>query len=101
MSVQLETKPQLLKENYTNEDLTVIYDQYAAFFNEMGSFLSFLMPSVKGLMFHFEDKNLTRQVNQNATIRQGVLILKDEALKDMRTLSLPVKPLRVTALASR
>ena len=101
MSVQLETKPSWLKQNYTSDDLRAIYDQYSAFFNEMGSFLSFLMPSVKGLMIHFEDKQLTQQVGQNAFIRQGVLILDDDALASLKTLSLPVSPQRITALATR
>ena len=101
MSVQLETKPELLKATYTSQELTSIYQQYQAFFNEMGSFLSFLMPSVKGLMIHFHDKGLTQQVNKNATIRQGVLILDNETLQTIDMLSLPAKPLRITALASR
>ena len=58
MSVQLETKPEYLKQYYTKDDLTFLYGQYEAFFNEMGSFLSFMMPSVKGLMIQFDDKNL-------------------------------------------
>ena len=58
MSVQLETKPEYLKQYYKKEELTFLYEQYEAFFNEMGSFLSFMMPSVKGLMIQFDDKNL-------------------------------------------
>ena len=38
MSVQLETKPEYLKQYYTKDDLTFLYGQYEAFFNEMGSF---------------------------------------------------------------
>ena len=35
MSVQLETKPEYLKQHYTKEDLTFLYAQYEAFFNEI------------------------------------------------------------------
>ena len=55
MSVQLETQPSYLKPHYTVEELNFLYAQYEAFFNEMGSFLSFLMPSVTGLMIQFND----------------------------------------------
>ena len=76
MSVQLETKPEYLKQHYTKEDLTFLYAQYEAFFNEMGSFLSFMMPSVKGLMIQFDDKNLDFITPQGVQINNGVLTQK-------------------------
>ncbi|MDP6879273.1 MAG: DUF2987 domain-containing protein, partial [Alteromonas macleodii] len=72
MSVQLETKPEYLKQYYTKDDLTFLYGQYEAFFNEMGSFLSFMMPSVKGLMIQFDDKNLDFITPQGVQINNGV-----------------------------
>ncbi len=100
MSVQLETKPEYLKQHYTKEDLTFLYAQYEAFFNEMGSFLSFMMPSVKGLMIQFNDKNLDFITPQGVQINSGVLHLAQAWINDAKGLTLPHAPLRVTAMAS-
>ena len=101
MSVQLETKPAFLKTQYSNDDLAFIRQQYAAFFNEMGSFLSFMMPTVKGLMIHFSETNLDVVLPSGHRINQGMLILNDDELSDIETLELPQNPLRITALAKR
>lgn len=100
MSVQLETKPEYLKQYYTKDDLTFLYGQYEAFFNEMGSFLSFMMPSVKGLMIQFDDKNLDFITPQGVQINNGVLHLEHDWINDAKGLTLPHAPLRVTAMAS-
>ncbi|MEC7453707.1 MAG: DUF2987 domain-containing protein [Pseudomonadota bacterium] len=100
MSVQLETKPEYLKQYYTKDDLTFLYGQYEAFFNEMGSFLSFMMPSVKGLMIQFDDKNLDFITPQGVQINNGVLHLEQDWINDAKDLTLPRAPLRVTAMAS-
>jgi hypothetical protein len=100
MSVQLETKPEYLKQYYTKDDLTFLYGQYEAFFNEMGSFLSFMMPSVKGLMIQFDDKNLDFITPQGVQINNGVLHLEQDWINDAKDLTLPHAPLRVTAMAS-
>lgn len=100
MSVQLETKPEYLKTRYTQEELEFIYSQYEAFFNEMGSFLSFMMPTVKGLMIQFKDENLDHTTPQGLTINNGVLHLEQEWISEARGLSLPQAPLRITAMAS-
>ena len=100
MSVQLETKPEYLKQYYTKDDLTFLYGQYEAFFNEMGSFLSFMMPSVKGLMIQFDDKNLDFITPQGVQINNGVLHLEQDGINDAKGLTLPHAPLRVTAMAS-
>jgi hypothetical protein len=100
MSVQLETKPEYLKARYTKDELTFVYGQYEAFFNEMGSFLSFLMPTVKGLMIHFEDKDLDYITPEGVTITNGVLHIEQEWISEAKGLSLPQAPLRITAMAS-
>ena len=100
MSVQLETKPEYLKQYYTKDDLTFLHGQYEAFFNEMGSFLSFMMPSVKGLMIQFDDKNLDFITPQGVQINNGVLHLEQEWIDGAKGLTLPHAPLRVTAMAS-
>lgn len=99
MSVQLETKPEYLKTDYSHEDLELLLHQYEAFFNEMGSFLSFMMPSVKGLMIHFTDKDLYAGVGDGATINAGTLLLDKDWIESGKSLALPQAPLRITAIA--
>ena len=100
MSVQLETKAEYLKQYYSQEELSFLFEQYAAFFNEMGSFLSFLMPSVKGLMIQFDDKNLDFITPQGVQINNGVLQLEQQWISEAKGLTLPRAPLRITAMAS-
>ena len=100
MSVQLETKPEYLKQYYKKEELTFLYEQYEAFFNEMGSFLSFMMPSVKGLMIQFDDKNLDFITPRGVQINNGVLQIEQDWIDDAKGLTLPHAPLRITAMAS-
>ncbi|MBD3584440.1 DUF2987 domain-containing protein [Salinimonas sp. HHU 13199] len=101
MSVQLQTKPEYLKTYYSADELAMLIEQYEAFFNEMGSFLSFMMPSVKGLTFQFDDDNMSRPVKNAPNINAGYLQLPKAWLKQKKALTLPEKPLRVTAIASR
>lgn len=100
MSVQLETKAEYLKQYYSQKELSFLFEQYAAFFNEMGSFLSFLMPSVKGLMIQFDDKNLDFITPQGVQINNGVLQLEQQWIGEAKDLTLPHAPLRITAMAS-
>ncbi len=101
MSVQLETKPEYLKAEYTAEELTMLLDNYRAFFNEMGSFLSFMMPSVEGLMIHFSDDELDSLIKDAPSVNNGMLMLDMEWLEKGKGITLPEKPLRVTAIASK
>ena len=66
----------------------------------MGSVLSFMMPSVKGLMIQFDDKNLDFITPQGVQINNGVLHLEQEWIDGAKGLTLPPAPLRVTAMAS-
>ncbi|CAD5275132.1 conserved exported hypothetical protein [Alteromonas sp. 38] len=100
MSVQLETKSEYLTASYTKEELNFIYGQYEAFFNEMGSFLSFLMPTVKGLMLQFDDRNLDYITPEGLHINNGILHLEQSEINEIKGLTLPKAPLRVTAMAS-
>ncbi|KXJ60099.1 MAG: hypothetical protein AXW14_13845 [Alteromonas sp. Nap_26] len=100
MSVQLETKPEYLKQYYSKDDLNFLYGQYEAFFNEMGSFLSFLMPTVTGLMIHFDDKELDFITPQGYEITNGVLRIEQDAISASKGITLPKAPLRITAIAS-
>lgn len=101
MSVQLETKPEFVKREYTAKELAMLLDNYRAFFNEMGSFLSFMMPSVEGLMIHFEDDELDSLIKDAPAINNGMLMLDMDWLNKGKGIELPQKPLRVTAIASK
>ena len=101
MSVQLETTKALLKTTYNTSELNNIYQQYSAFFNAMGSFMSFMMPSVEGINFQFSDPNLDIVINNDLRIEQGMLRIKKPQLAQLKQLKLPVKPLRITALTAK
>ena len=101
MSVQLETTEALLKTTYNTSELNNIYQQYSAFFNAMGSFMSFMMPSVEGINFQFSDPNLDIVINNDLRIEQGMLRIKKPQLSQLKKLKLPVEPLRITALTAK
>lgn len=100
VSVQLETKTEYNKRYYSFEELVFIREQYEAFFNEMGSFLSFMMPTVKGLVVQFEDQSYTTTMANGYTITQGSLTLDEAFFDNKKPINLPIKPLRITALAA-
>lgn len=99
MSVQIETTPNYLKTAYSAEDLDFLKQQYDAFFNEMGGFLSFMMPSVNGLVFRFHDATLDAALHNGLSITNGMLMIDSTWLEQGKTLSLPVAPMRITAKA--
>jgi hypothetical protein len=102
MSVQLETLPSFLKTQYSHDELLLLFNQYQAFFDEMGSFLSFMMPSTEGLMFQFnnEDVRLPESL-QPLLNKQGALTLSKTWLMQSDGLALPNKPLRITAIVEK
>jgi hypothetical protein len=97
ISVQLETKPEYLKQYYSSEELSFIYEQYGAFFNEMGSFLSFMMPQVSGLTFYFDDPELDHDLRDAPSIVNGLLQLDADWFEKPKTLVFPKAPQRITA----
>ena len=100
INVQIETLPEYLKTDYTVAKLRFIQSQYMAFFDEMGGFMSFLMPQVSGLQMRFADETLNHSVNQYVSIVQGVLRISSQQLNELNTINLPQAPLRITALTS-
>lgn len=97
MSVQLETLPSFLKTQYSHDELLLLFDQYQAFFDEMGGFLSFMMPSAEGLSFHFNsDVHLPKSLQQLADDKRTITLSKTW-LQQQKGLELPNKPLRITA----
>jgi hypothetical protein len=97
MSVQLETKPKWLKTQYSANELATLFTQYQTFFDDMGSFLSFLMPSVDGLVVHFTDTSLHKTLANGLVIEKGSLHMTKEWINQGRSLTLPEMPLRITA----
>ena len=101
MSVQLETLPSFLKIHYSHDDLLLLFNQYQAFFDEMGGFLSFMMPSAEGLLFHFSsDVHLPKSL-QPLLDKQGKLVLTKTWMMQQKELELPNKPLRITAIVHK
>jgi hypothetical protein len=101
MSVQLETLPSYLKTQYSHDELLVLFNQYQAFFDEMGGFLSFMMPSAEGLLFHFGadlsfPKKLRALLDEN-----GAIFLSKTWIMENKNVDLPYKPLRITAFVEK
>ena len=101
MSVQLETLPSFLKTQYNHDDLLSLFNQYQAFFDEMGGFLSFMMPAAKGLLFHFDENARLPKNLQSLVDSKGVLTLSKSWLMQQKSLSLPFKPVRITAIVKK
>ncbi|WP_289030117.1 DUF2987 domain-containing protein [uncultured Paraglaciecola sp.] len=100
ISVQLETKPQYLKMHYPQDELDYLLEQYTAFFDDMGGFLSFMMPAVEGLVFHFDVNS--KPFNSELGLQQGNrLILHSDDIKNAKNFNLPIKPIRITALVEK
>lgn len=101
ISVQLETKPEYLKDIYTKQDLQYLYEQYQAFFNEMGGFMSFMMPQVEGITFQFNDTSLQEKLSNGMKIENGILRIQPEDFVILDRIWLRHTPKRVTALTSK
>lgn len=101
ISVQLETKPEYLKTNYTKQDLAFIYQQYVTFFDDIGSFMSFMMPEVDGIVIQFTEKTLNRTLPNGINIIDGILTIQENKLATLNEVLLPQEPLRITAKTSK
>ncbi|MGB3727546.1 MAG: DUF2987 domain-containing protein [Glaciecola sp.] len=96
MSVQLETTPDYLKTQYTQQELSTLYKHYETFFDDMGGFMAFMMPKVDGLNIVFAEK-LNTTLNSGQVIENGKLFLSANDINALSTLDLPLSPLRITA----
>lgn len=101
ISVQLETKPEFLKQQYPTTELEFLYSQYQAFFNEMGGFMSFMMPQVDGLTIQFANKELNKSLSNGMLIRNGMLTVSEQDFRMLDNIMLPEAPLRITAKTYR
>ncbi|MDO6692583.1 DUF2987 domain-containing protein [Aliiglaciecola sp. 3_MG-2023] len=97
MSVQLETKPSYLKAQYSHQELQDLYQQYVTFFDDMGSFLSFLMPSVSGLQFYFDsvDKD---SVPEALYVDEHHAVVSKDWLEQGTQVHFSDAPYRITAI---
>lgn len=100
MSVQLETKSEYLKDTYTSNELQMLLTQYAAFFDDMGGFLSFMMPKVSGIRMLFQDKDLSVTLTEGLIIKQGELHIDSSDIPLLTSLKLPTPPVRITAITT-
>lgn len=98
MSVQLETRPEYLKTSYRKADLELILANYQAFFDNMGSFLSFMMPSAVGLKIELAENSTQEAVKLNVRVKDGLLILDEKWLSEHNGFTLSQAPLRILAL---
>lgn len=101
ISVQLETKQDYLKDKYSSDELTVIYQNYESFFDSVGGFMSFMMPEVEGIIFHFDDENLSEPLFNQMTISNGKLLVNFDEIKLFNQIQLPQTPKRITAKLSK
>ncbi|MGO4894412.1 DUF2987 domain-containing protein [Flavobacterium sp. W21_SRS_FM6] len=102
MSVQLETKTEYLKVEYSQAELKMLSDQYATFFSDMGSFLSFMMPGTEGLRFSFEDTPGIENNVKGLALKNKEIDLHNDTIEHATDgLKLNIKPLRINALMSK
>lgn len=99
MSVQLETKAEYLKMQYQQEELQMLFMQFDSFFDEMGSFLWFLMPDLESINLVFETTETTVILDDTLSIKNGILSLSQSQIEQLSTLTLPMKPIRISPVA--
>ncbi len=98
MSVQLETKSTFLKKQYSSEELVALFNQYQNFFEEMGGFLSFLMPSATGINFVF-DKPVSN--SPDGLVAEGNYVPIDQSfIEKGQGVTWQSIPVRITAITS-
>ena len=100
MSVQLETKSEFLHKQYGSDELMTLHSQYQEFFDNMGGFLSFLMPGTEGLVFHFEDTPVINNVPQGVTTDGFKVVVPESVIEAGNALVFALPPKRITALMS-
>jgi hypothetical protein len=98
MSVQLETKAEYLKQRYDKQELQILLEQYQNFFRGMGSFLSFMMPNVEGLILHFSDETRLLSLPEDLKLEQRKLLLSSQWIESSKGVKLGISPLRITAI---
>ena len=98
MSVQLETKGKYLKKSYTSEELQYLFQQYQNFFDEMGGFLSFMMPTATGITFLFDEP--VTQVPEGLKVENASVSMDASWLAAGHSANWKVKPIRIISMTS-
>lgn len=102
ISVQLETKPEYLKTDYSQLELADLFAQYTIFFDDIGGFLSFLMPDATGLTFHFSESIADQKQRYNfASITEQRLTVDQRWLSKNDGVKFDTPPFRITAVTSK
>lgn len=71
LSVKLQITPEDFTNGVNGQRLTVYYQAFEAFFEEMGGMLSFMMPSPEGLLISLENQNMENAYSE--TVLQQAL----------------------------
>jgi hypothetical protein len=102
ISVQLETKSEYLMQSYSQQGLAEIFSQYQTFFDDIGGFLSFMMPDATGLTFHFKGnvKDIYKGKSVTATT-DNTLSVDEKWLNKNQGLEFTNSPYRITATTSK
>lgn len=98
MSVQLETKPEYLKNKYAQNELAELLTQYETFFDKMGGFMSFMMPNVTGITLVFPSAVNDQILEGGLQITNGRLFLNESSIESLTRLNLPFAPSRIIAV---
>ena len=97
MSVQLETKPEYLEKQYTQAQLVLLHNQYQEFFDNMGGFMSFLMPGTQGLVFHFDQAQSAQDLPVDVQVIDNKIQVSETVIDNTETLTFNTAPMRITA----
>ena len=98
LSVQLQAKPVALSRHYTSGEISDLYQQFEAFFAEMGGFLSFLMPAPQGLQLHFSRATevVKGQLSDASYWQDNTLWLHEKDIGSLPDLELSRLPYQIT-----
>lgn len=101
ISVQLETKPEYLTTQYSHQELLELFTQYQTFFDDIGGFLSFMMPNATGLRFHFKENIKDLYKGKAVTsVTDKTLSIDKKWLTENQGLTFTTLPYRITAITS-
>lgn len=100
MSVQLETKPDYLQSRYQQAELELLFAQYQKFFDKMGGWMSFMMPTVIGLKFQYESAVAFSDMQHGGAQMAKQHCVPPERFASLAGQTLPV-PMRIGACLQR
>jgi hypothetical protein len=102
ISIQLETKPEFLSNQYSHHELHELFTQYQTFFDDIGGFLSFMMPNATGLTFHFKEEIKDLYSGKPVTTTTAnTLTVNEQWLSQNLSIKFAAVPYRITAFTSK